>query len=87
MIESYYVVCCSECRRFFAMQGIKSNYKMCPACGRKVKWKNLHKRRQISIEKAKEVADYLNDQKAMPDGLSVKELLRRFKEGDKSSSY
>ena len=80
MIESYYVVFCSECHRFFAMQGIKSNYKMCPSCGKKVKWKSLHKRRRITLDEAKIIAINLNDQKALSSAMSVKELLQTLKE-------
>jgi len=62
------------------MTEIKSNYKMCPRCGKKINWRKLNKRRQRTFEEAKKKAIYLNDQRAMDGIMSVKEILQSLKE-------
>lgn len=81
-MKNFYVVFCPECKRFFAMQEIKSNYKNCSVCGAKVKWKTLHRKHFFSYDKAIEVAVFLNNQKAMSEGMSVKDLLKTLKENE-----
>jgi DNA-directed RNA polymerase subunit RPC12/RpoP len=72
-----YVAFCSECHRYFGMAPIKSDYKMCPSCGRRVKWTGLKKKPVGSRGEAVRIASELNGRLAKGEGGTLREVLRR----------
>ncbi len=60
----YFVVKCSECNKFFHMKEIEGDYKMCPSCGKKIKWKQMPHIKLSSSDDARFLSIWLNEKEA-----------------------
>jgi hypothetical protein len=59
------------------MKWIKSNYKTCPSCGERVKWRALKKKMFDSMSDAQSLAMHLNEKGVDIQGSTLGELLRK----------
>lgn len=65
------------------MRKIKSNYKKCPACGKKINWKKANRMVFKNYEDANNTAIYL-DNREESEELTAKELYERMRDENRT---
>jgi hypothetical protein len=70
-----FVALCPECHFYFGMEPLKGDYKKCPGCGERVRWRALRKWEAEDRAQAVAMASELNGRSADTGAKTLRELL------------